>query len=231
MPLYVISTPIGNLKDITLRAIEILKSSDIILCEDTRQTIKLLNHYEIKPKKLISFYSQNEESRIPEILKELDEDKIISLVSDSGTPCISDPGHHLINSCHEKGYDVYPIPGPSAVISAISISGFSADTFLFYGFLPRKDGKIKKILEQLKVIDGLVVFYESPFRIKNTLNLIKEILGENTEIFLARELTKKFEEKFKGKVVQILEQITDKIKGEFVIIVNLYKNKNNTYIN
>lgn len=228
MPLYVLATPIGNLADITLRALDTLKNSEIILCEDTRQTIKLLNHYQISNKKLVSFYAQNEKTKIPEVIKNLKENKAISLVVDSGTPCISDPGYHLINACYENNIEVFSIPGPSAVTSAISICGFSADTFLFYGFLPRKDGKIKKILHSLKDIDGLIVFYESPFRVKNTLNLIKEVYGEDVKVFLARELTKKFEEKFIGKVVEILEKISDKIKGEFVIIVNLYKNKNNT---
>lgn len=225
MPLYVVATPIGNLSDITLRALEVLKNSDVILCEDTRQTIKLLNHYEIKGKKLISFYAQNEKEKIDKVIKELKSGKNISLVSDSGTPCISDPGYHLIEACYENEIDVFSIPGPSALISAISISGFSADKFLFYGFLPRKDGKIKKILLSLKGIDSLVVFYESPYRVKNTLNLIREIYGDDIEIFLVREMTKKFEEKFKGKVVEILEKLSDIIKGEFVIILNLYENK------
>lgn len=229
MPLYVLATPIGNLSDITIRALELLKEADIILCEDTRQTIKLLNHYQIEGKKLVSFYAQSEKAKIPEVIKYLKEDKKVCLVSDGGTPCISDPGYHLVNSCYENNIEVFSIPGPSALTSAISICGFSADTFLFYGFLPRKDGKIKKVLESLKNIDGLIVFYESPFRVKNTLNLIKEVYGEGVEIFLARELTKKFEEKFIGKVAKILEKISDKLmKGEFVIIVNLYKNKNNT---
>ncbi|MFN3411006.1 MAG: 16S rRNA (cytidine(1402)-2'-O)-methyltransferase [Exilispira sp.] len=227
MPLYVVATPIGNLADITLRAIETLKSSDIILCEDTRHTIKLLNHYNIKANRLVSFYAQNEKSRIDNIIRILKENKVISLVSDGGTPCISDPGYHLINECYDNNIEVFSIPGPSAVISAISICGFSADTFLFYGFLPRKEGKIKKVLQTLQTVDGLVVIYESCYRIKSTLNIIKEIYGSSTEIFIARELTKKFEEKFKGKVVEILEKISDKIRGEFVIIINLYKNKNN----
>lgn len=227
MPLYVIATPIGNLSDITLRAIEILKSSDIILCEDTRHTIKLLNYYNIKAKKLVSFYAQNEKSRIDKVIQILKENKVISLVSDGGTPCISDPGYHLINACYENNIEVFSIPGPSAVISAISICGFSADTFLFYGFLPRKEGKIKKVLQSLQTTDGLIVFYESCYRIKATLNKIKEIYGANVEVFVVREMTKKFEEKFKGKVVEILEKISDKIKGEFVVIINLYKNKNN----
>lgn len=226
MPLYVVATPIGNLQDITLRALECLKSSDIILCEDTRQTIKLLNHYDIKNKKLVSFFAQNEKNRIDELLKELKSNKNVCLVTDGGTPCISDPGYHLIDACYENNIEVFSIPGASAVISAVSISGFSADTFLFYGFLPRKEGKIKKVLNSLNSIDGLLVFYESPFRVKDTLNIIKNKYGEETEVFVARELTKKFEEKFRGKVVEILEKITDKIKGEFVIIVNLYKNKN-----
>lgn len=226
MPLYVVATPIGNLQDITLRALECLKSSDIILCEDTRQTIKLLNHYDIKNKKLVSFFAQNEKNRIDEVLKELKSNKDICLVTDGGTPCISDPGYHLIDACYDNNIEVFSIPGASAVISAVSISGFSADTFLFYGFLPRKEGKIKKVLNSLNSIDGLLVFYESPFRVKDTLNIIKKEYGEETEVFVARELTKKFEEKFRGKVLEILEKITDKIKGEFVIIVNLYKNKN-----
>jgi Predicted methyltransferases len=162
------------------------------------------------------------------VIKNLKENQNVCLVSDGGTPCISDPGYHLVNACYENDIEVFSIPGPSAVISAISICGFSADTFLFYGFLPRKDGKIKKVLQSLNNIDGLVVFYESPFRVKNTLNLIKEVYGEDVQVFVVRELTKKFEEKFIGKVVEILGKISDKIKGEFVIIVNLYKNKNNT---
>jgi len=226
MPLYVVATPIGNLKDITLRAIEVLKSSDIILCEDTRQTIKLLNHYQIDGKKLVSLYSQIEKKRIDEVLHELKQNKIICLVTDNGTPCISDPGYHLIDACYENGYDIFPLPGPSALTSAISISGFSADTFLFYGFLPKKEGKIKKVLIELANINGLIIFYESPYRIIKTLNLIKEVYGEEVNVFIARELTKKFEQKFRGKVVEILKKISDKLKGEFVIIVNLYKNKN-----
>ncbi len=225
MPLFVVSTPIGNLSDITFRAIESLKNADIILCEDTRQTIKLLNYYKIKAKKLLSFYSQIESKRIDEILNELKEEKSICLVTDNGTPCISDPGYHLIEACYKNGFEVFTVPGPSALISAISISGFSADTFLFYGFLPRKEGKIKKILKNLEIIDGLLIFYESPFRVYKTLNFIKETYGDETEVFIARELTKKFEEKFRGKVVEILKNISDKLKGEFVIIVNLYKNK------
>ena len=225
MPLYIVSTPIGNLSDITLRSLEILRNADIILCKDTRQSLKLLNSYEIKPDKLISFYSQIEEKKINQIILTLKENKEINiaLITDNGTPTISDPGFKLVDACYNNNIEVFAAPGPSAFLCALSISGFSADTFLFYGFLPRKDGKIKKVLKDLININGLIIFYESPFRVKNTLKLICDIFGKEIPVFIARELTKKFEQKLRGKVGDLLLAIGEECKGEFVIIINNYK--------
>ena len=155
--LYIISTPIGNLDDITLRSLEILKKSDIILCEDTRRSLKLLNHYKIK-KKLVSYHKFNEQKELQKIIKYLNEGKILSLISDAGTPTLSDPGLLLIKKCIEKNIEIFPIPGPSAITASISISGFN-DRFLFYGFLPKTENELVKTINSLKNLDFSLVFF------------------------------------------------------------------------
>jgi len=223
--LYIIGTPIGNLEDITLRALRILKEVDFVLCEDTRVTRKLLDKYEIKTP-TISYHSFSGKIKTDKILELLEEGKNIALVSDAGTPTISDPGFMLVSQVKEKFGDkvqVSPIPGPSALISALSVSGLSADSFTFYGFLPRKKGKqtiINEILESRRTS----VFYESQHRIIKTLNLIKELNEEKQiKIVIAREITKIFEQVISGsieEVIQYFEDNPDKVKGEFVVMVN-----------
>ena len=168
--IYIVSTPIGNLDDITLRAIDVLKKSDIILCEDTRHSLKLLNHYKIK-KKLISYHKFNEKKQIENIIKHINEGKILSLISDAGTPLLSDPGRILINECIKKNINVIPIPGVSSITTAMSVSGFK-DQFLFYGFLPKKKNELNKILESLSSIDCTQVFFIPAVKINFYLNIL-----------------------------------------------------------
>ncbi|MCX8058308.1 MAG: 16S rRNA (cytidine(1402)-2'-O)-methyltransferase [Spirochaetes bacterium] len=225
--LYIVSTPIGNLKDITFRAIEILNNVDIILCEDTRISLKLLNHYSIN-KKLISLHSYNENKLSDKIINILiKEKKNIALITDNGTPTISDPGNILIGKCYENGIEVVPVPGASAFSCALSICGFSTDSFCFLGFLPKKEGKKKKILLQYINFNGLIVIYESPFRVMETLRNIEDVFGNEVFVFIGRELTKKFEQKIRGKLKDIKSMISEEnMKGEFVIIINNYNKKN-----
>lgn len=211
-----IATPIGNLKDITLRAIEILKDVDAIICEDTRRTLKLLNHYNIK-KKLISYYRGKEEERIPLIEKMLDEGKNLALVSDSGTPCIQDPGYILVKSLREKGYKISPVPGPSALTSALSVSGIKSDEFLFIGFLPKRTSKRKRVLKSARNTGKTCVFFISPHEKEKVLPEILEIFGDK-RVYVGRELTKVHEEHFYGDLKNAIEWIRDK-KGEFVLIL------------
>jgi len=218
--LYVVATPIGNLEDLTLRALRILKEVDLILCEDTRRTQKLLNFYQIK-KKLLSYHQHSKLKRIEEIIDLLKRGKNLALVSDSGTPSISDPGGKLIEKIFETFGDsvkIVPIPGPSAITSIASISGFPMDKFLFLGFLPKKKKK-KEFLEEILKSKYPVIFFESPYRILKTLEEL-EILNPDFKIVVARELTKKFETIYRGKVGEVKEKIKkDKIKGEFTIVV------------
>ena len=218
--LYVVPTPIGNLEDITLRAIRILQQSDIIVCEDTRQTIKLLSHLKIS-KQLISFYTQNQLKRIPQIISLLNEGKNIALVSDCGTPAISDPGYYLIKEALQNNISVVPLPGACALITALVGSGLSTDSFIFLGFLRKKIGKMKKELELAKETEKTIIFYESPHRILKTLETCKEVFGENTDIVLARELTKKFEEFIRGKIIDVINNLLNRqILGEFVVVIS-----------
>lgn len=215
--LYIVATPIGNLEDITLRALRILKEVDYIACEDTRHTKILLDHFDIK-KPLISYFQHSKLAKIDKIIDLLKEGKDIALVTDAGTPGISDPGGFLVNRITREldiQVEIIAIPGANAAISALSISGFNIDEFVFYGFLPHKKGrqtKLKEISEEKKVI----VLYESPHRIKKLLSEILEFVGDR-EIVVCRELTKKFEEIYRGKVSEVLEQVKE--KGEFVIII------------
>jgi 16S rRNA (cytidine1402-2'-O)-methyltransferase len=220
--LYIVATPIGNLEDITLRALRILKEVDVILCEDTRTTGKLLSKYEIK-NKTMSYNAHATTGKESAIIRMLEEGKNLALVSDAGTPCISDPGVMLVSSIREKfGADakIVPIPGPSALVSALSASGVSASEFVFLGFLPHKKGR-ETLFKEIVSSDRVVVFYESTHRILKTLESLIEHCPD-FKIVIAREITKQFEEFVKGTPSEVLEYFTtnnDKQRGEFVVIV------------
>ncbi|MFA5210870.1 MAG: 16S rRNA (cytidine(1402)-2'-O)-methyltransferase [Patescibacteria group bacterium] len=221
--LYIVATPIGNLDDITFRAINTLKSVDFILCEDTRVTQKILNHYEINTKTL-SYHQHSSESKVKQIEELLNQGKNLALVTDAGTPGISDPGNLLIADLLKNNpkLEIIPVPGASAIISILSISGFPTDKFVFLGFIPQKN-KRKKFLEEIKNNDKTTIFYESCHRIKKCILEMNEIFEQDREIIIGRELTKKFETIYRGTIKQILDmEILD--KGEFVIIVKGFKN-------
>ncbi|NOX37481.1 MAG: 16S rRNA (cytidine(1402)-2'-O)-methyltransferase [Calditrichaeota bacterium] len=212
-----VSTPIGNLEDITLRALRILKEVDLICAEDTRTTRKLLNHYQIK-NNLLSCHSYNVKQRIPQVLTRLQQGQQVALVSEAGTPGISDPGHALVMAAIREQIPVVPIPGPSAAIAALVASGLPTDRFVFEGFLPRKKGRQTK-LQQLKDEPGTIILYESPHRIRKTIEDIVNIFG-NRYIVLARELTKRFEEFIRGYASDILQLLEERdLKGEIVLLV------------
>ncbi len=212
--LYIVATPIGNLRDITLRAIAILKEADLILAEDTRRTKNLLDEYQIKIP-MRAYHDHNKEQATPKILKDLAAGKSIALVSDSGTPGISDPGFYLVRECAENNIPVSPVPGPNAAISALVCSGLPTDRFCFYGFLPKKKKKRKEIFSK---IICTTIFYESPYRVESTVQLMAEVMPEK-KVVIARELTKKFEEFIRGTSKEVYEKIKGrKLKGEIVII-------------
>jgi 16S rRNA (cytidine1402-2'-O)-methyltransferase len=218
--LYIVATPIGNLEDISLRALRILKEVDLILCEDTRITKKLLDRYQIK-KPLLSYHQHSKLQKIDYIISLLKEGKNLALVSDSGTPGVSDPGNKLVNEVVKWLSDrvkIVPIPGPSALTCAASISGFPMDRFLFLGFLPKKK-KRKEILKEILESKYPVIFYESPYRIIKTLKELGS-MNKELEIVVARELTKKFETIYRGKIEEVIKKIEiGPMKGEFVIVV------------
>ncbi|MCL1972348.1 MAG: 16S rRNA (cytidine(1402)-2'-O)-methyltransferase [Endomicrobia bacterium] len=218
--LYIVPTPIGNLEDITLRALRVLKECDLIACEDTRHSLKLLAHFEIS-KPLISFYSYNQQHRLPQIIDKLLNGKKVALISDGGTPAVSDPGYVLVKEAIGKNIKVEALPGASAVITALVGSGLPTDGFIFCGFLKRKPGKMKKELAKCAELGKTVIFYESPHRILKTVEICAEVFGENAEICLARELTKKFEEFVRGKAKEVLSEISARkeILGEFVVLI------------
>ncbi len=215
--LYIVSTPIGNLKDITLRALETLEAVDFILCEDTRITSRLLNHYNIS-KKLISFNAVSEKKKIPNVIDRIKSGDNCALVSDAGTPAISDPGVRLVSEAIKEQIDVVPIPGSSAVITALTISGLPTDSFIFEGFLPQKKGRQKK-LRELSDEKRTIILYESTYRIKKLVNELNEYMPKRY-VVVCRELTKKFEETWRGFPNEIKDVIDEKIsKGEFVIVI------------
>ncbi|MCG3111375.1 MAG: 16S rRNA (cytidine(1402)-2'-O)-methyltransferase [Candidatus Manganitrophus sp. SB1] len=216
--LYVVSTPIGNLEDITLRAIRILKEVAIIAAEDTRHTQKLLSHFDIHTT-LTSYHDFNKEEKTPVLLSKMAEGASIAIVSDAGTPTLSDPGFYLIREAIRAGLPVSPIPGPAAALAALAVSGLPPDRFVFEGFLPKKKGARARRLEQLKPDPRTLIFYESPFRIVGLLEEIKTILGDRP-VVVAREITKMFEEFIRGTVTEVLEKIGKKtVKGEITLVV------------
>jgi 16S rRNA (cytidine1402-2'-O)-methyltransferase len=223
--LYVVATPIGNLEDITLRALRILRDEAVtIACEDTRQTQKLLEHYRIK-KPLISYHEHNEASRTAEILDRLDRGESVALVSDAGTPLVSDPGYRVVKAATARGFGVVPLPGPSAVLAALAASGLPTYEFRFIGFLPSKAGARRKVLVGMLTAPGTIVAYESPHRILDTLAEMAEILGDGP-VVLAREITKIHEEFLRGSAESIREQLAQRasIKGEITLVIGRPEN-------
>ena len=214
--LYIVSTPIGNLNDITFRAIEMLKNSDIILCEDTRHSSKLLNHFKIK-KKLISYHKFNEKKQVLNIIEYINQGKIISLISDAGTPLLSDPGRILVNQCIKDEIKIVPIPGVSSITTAMSVSGFK-DHFLFYGFLPKKENELKKILNILSQNLFAQVFFIPALKINFYLKMFKEYFS-GRKMLIAKELTKVHETLLREDVDQI-KMFDERIKGELTVIVS-----------
>ena len=216
--LYLCATPIGNLEDITLRCIRILKEVELIAAEDTRQTIKLLNHFEIK-KHMVSYHEHNKHDKGKELINLLLEGKSIALVSDAGMPAISDPGEDLVKLCIEHQINVVPIPGASASLSALTISGLSTRSFCFEGFLPSNKKEKKEKLQKLSQETRTMILYESPHRIKDTLAELQQYLGDR-RISVSRELTKKFEETLRGNISEVHAILQQRdIKGEFVIVI------------
>jgi len=216
--LYLVATPIGNLEDITLRALRTLKECDLIAAEDTRRTGVLLKHFGIY-KPMLSYFQFNEAKRSEEIIERLRRGEKIALVTDAGSPGISDPGERVVKAAIAAGFRIESVPGPSALVAALTASGLPADEFHFIGFLPHKSGQRRKKLESLATIEGTLVLYESPYRIEKLLGELKDIFPQRS-IVLARELTKKFEEFLRGKPAELLEQMQKRsIKGEFVVMI------------
>ena len=214
-----VTTPIGNFEDITYRAVSFLKEADVIACEDTRETLKLLKHYQIEPKKLISLYAQTESRDSKDLVREVKEKNLIlAYCSDAGMPGISDPGALLVKEARAQDVPVTVLPGPSASLSALVISGIDTADFSFYGFLPTKEGAVKKTLLSLSNRKETIIFYESPKRIRKTLFLMKEVFGEERTVSISRELTKMYEQSITGSLGEICDYEFEE-RGEFVIIV------------
>ena len=214
--LYIVSTPIGNLEDITLRALDVLKNSDIILCEDTRRSIKLLSHYKIK-KKLIPYHKFNENKQLANVIKYINEGKILSLISDAGTPLISDPGRLLINHCVENEIKITPIPGVSSITSALSVSGFS-DQFLFYGFLPKTENQLEKTLTSLSKNINTQIFFIPAIKINFYIKFFKKFFS-GRKILIAKEITK-IHENFIREKIDELKIFKNSLKGELTIVIS-----------
>lgn len=217
--LYVVGTPIGNLKDITLRALETLCSVDLIACEDTRRTRKLLAHHNIS-KPLVSYFEHNQLQRGPQLIERLQRGEHIALVTDAGTPGISDPGWHLVKLAHAARIPVVSIPGPSSLTAALSVSGVAGDEFFFAGFLPREPLRLKRRLCELYALRTTIVLFSPPHRIRKTIQAIDEAWGFDAELVLCRELTKLFEEVVRGSVKELLNhESVRRPRGEYVIII------------
>ena len=220
--LYIVATPIGNLGDISMRAVDTLKSVDLILAEDTRHSKKLFAHYEIGTS-LRAFHEHNEKDKTEATINEINEGKSIAMVSDAGTPLISDPGYHLVTQAKKANIEVVPIPGPSALITALSSSGLASNRFTFFGFLPSKPVARLKFLQTKINLEETIIFYESPKRVLSTLEDMLEVFGDSREVCLAKELTKSFETILTDKLPNLIEYLSIDIshqKGEFVILVS-----------
>ncbi len=220
--LYVVATPIGNLSDITFRAVDILKKMSFILAEDTRESKKLLDKYDIKGQ-LVSYRDENHERVLEKIMEKLNMGLDLALISDSGTPLISDPGYKLVRYLREQEYEVISVPGPSALISALSVSGLPTDRFVFLGFLPKSETRRERIISEYKDLHNSLIFYESPKRLLKLLNTLLEVLGD-VNVFLAKDISKLREEYFYGTIFEVKESLNEKDfaknpHGEFVCIV------------
>lgn len=221
--LYLVPTPIGNLEDMTYRSINILSTVEVIFSEDTRVTLQLLNHFDIK-KKLIALHDHNEDIEKEKVLEYLKNGKSVAIVTDRGTPIISDPGYKTVKYVTDNGYNVVGLPGANAFVPALITSGIEPSPFMFYGFLNSKDSKRKTELESLKFCKYTIIFYEAPHRIKKTMEEILEIFGDR-QVSLSREISKKFESIYRGNISDLLSTLNN-IKGEFVIVVSPYKEDN-----
>ena len=216
--LYLVATPIGNLEDITLRALRVLRECDVVAAEDTRRTGQLLKHFGIS-RPLLSYFQFNEAKRSEEIIERLRRGDKVALVTDAGSPGISDPGERVVGAAIAAGLRVEPVPGPSALIAALTASGLPTEEFHFIGFLPHKSGRRRATLEALQAVPGTIVLYESPYRVERLLGELKEVFPART-VVLARELTKKFEEYLRGKPAELLETARKRtLKGEFVVLI------------
>ena len=226
--LYIVPTPIGNLQDITLRALEIIQTCDAVLCEDTRRTQTLLSHFQIH--KPLYRYNENDERSVETCLTHLKSGKKMALVSDCGTPCISDPGWKLVKRALENEIPVSPLPGPTAAATALSAAGLTGGAFTFLGFLPRKSGKAAKLITAAAALKHPVIVYESPYRVLKMLELIRQTLGEHTRVVAARELSKVYEEFIRGTVLEVHAQLAarKKVQGEFVLIIDCFDEKENS---
>src|SRR6266403_3959342 len=216
--LYIVGTPIGNLEDITLRALRILKEVDLIACEDTRHTQKLLNYYDIS-KTLVSYHEHNEMTRSPELLIKLEQGAKIALVSDAGMPLVSDPGYRLVTLCVRHKIPVVPVPGPSAMLAALAAAGLPNEEFLFVGFLPQRSGERRRMLAHLRIEERTMIFYEAPHRVAESIADAQEILGDRPAC-IAREVTKLHEEFLRGKLSQLAESLAERpARGETTLVV------------
>ena len=216
--LYLVATPIGNLEDITFRAVRTLKECDVVAAEDTRRTGQLLKHFGLS-KPMLSYFQFNEARRSEQILERLGRGEKVALVSDAGTPGISDPGERVVRAAIAAGFRVESVPGPSALVAALTVSGLSTDEFHFIGFLPHKSGQRRKRLEGLRAVPGTLVLYESPYRIQKLLEELRDIYPDR-QVVLGRELTKKFEEYLRGTPVELLTALQQRtLKGEFVVMI------------
>lgn len=218
--LYIVATPIGNLKDLSVRAREVLEGTDYLLCEDTRVTALMLKNLNIESRaKLISFYDEIEEQKMPEVIGLLENGVDVALVSDAGTPTISDPGYRLVKRCRELGLNMTAVPGPSAVVNALVLSGLPGGRFSFLGFLPKKNNDRMKVLEEFFKVGGSKIVYESPFRVGKLIDEIRTVYGEETKVVICREMTKMYEEIISGSALELsLFLKKRKLKGELVVV-------------
>lgn len=220
MPLYLVATPVGNLEDITLRALRVLREVDLVACEDTRTTRKLLSHYDLRAN-TTSYHEHNERRKAPQLARMLEEGKSIALVTEAGTPLMSDPGYHLVQEALKAGTEVVPVPGASSILAAVSASGLPTHRFAFLGFAPRKPGKMRNFLKRYAGFDGSLVLFESPNRIERLLEAVVEVFGPDTPATLCRELTKMHEEIQRASAGELLEGLAGRpVKGEVTLVLS-----------